>query len=230
MWYRSDLDELRFASGTSYDKVAMIPKIPLGAPIRALFWFRSSWLPDGCERVMLLNSGYRNFYSDFLVLATGTTGGGYASLEKDWDRTFSSWSKRRVISLLVEFTNITYTRDQIFTGKFFKVSTSPCFGVYVDNNSSNTSPTLYGFSWDGSASTDISLCTVSEGNHYLITVEFVPDESIKFYVNNTLAGTITSNLPSGTAEAYGALRARIYNYEAVDKQLKIYQVACTQEL
>jgi hypothetical protein len=61
---------------------------------------------------MLLNSGYRNFYSDFLVLATGTTGGGYAALEKDWDRTFSSWSKRRVISLLVEFTNITYTRDQ----------------------------------------------------------------------------------------------------------------------
>jgi hypothetical protein len=231
MWYRSDLDELRFASGTTYDKVMQIPKIPLGAPLRALYWFRSTWLPSGCERVVVSGSGSTIWNSDYLVLQTGTTAGSTSRLEKDWSSTFSNWGKRRIISALVCFFDIAYTRTRIWTGALYKTSGIPCFGVYVDNNSSNTSATLYGFSWDGSAGTDISLCSVTEVNDYLITMEFVPGQAVKFYVNNTLVGIITTNLPPSTSGyGWGALRAEIYNYTASNKLFGIYQTACMQEL
>jgi hypothetical protein len=230
MWYRNDVDELRFASGTTQDKVMQIPKVPLGAPLRSLFWFRSSWLPDGCEKVVVGNSGGRTFYSDYLILTTGTTSGSYSRLEKEWAPYYAHWGKRRLLSFMVGFYSVAYARARIWTGSNFK-GIGPSFGVYFDNNSSNTTATLYGFSWNGSTSTDISLHTVRQDYVYLITIEFVPGQNIKFYVDGSLKGTITSNLPSSVPDcAYGVLRAEIYNYAASDKSLGIYQVACTQEL
>ena len=206
--------------------------MPIGAPMRQLFWLRSSWLPDGCERVEVSDSGGRSFYSEHLRLSTGTTSGSLSRLEKDWISGFASWSKRRVVSFMIGFLNIAYARVRVWSGAYFKGTGAPSFGVYVDNNSPNTTATLYGFSWDGSSGTDISLGTVTEDNVYLITIEFTPGQSVKFYVNGSLVGTVTSNLPPTTTAAYawGAFRAEIYNYSASDLWLTIYQVACTQEL
>ena len=229
MWYRGDLDELRFASGTTYDKVMQIPKVPLGAPLRQLFWLRSSWLPANCEFVGTTGSGYPVWDSARLELSTGTTSGSICLLRKEWYFGWT-WAKRRIVSIYFSVFDITYFRLRIWSGFNYQLSGGPSFGVYLDNNSASTSATLYGFSWNGTNLTTISLGTVNAHSRYLLTIEFNPDQNIKFYLNGTLVGTITTNLPSGTANADGALNVEVYNYTAANRYVAVAQVACVQEL
>jgi hypothetical protein len=230
MWYRADLDELRFASGTTYDKVMQIPKIPLGAPMRALFWYRSTWLPEGCEWVTVGGSGFPDWTSGGVALATGGLSGSYARLEKQWHGGFTSWNKKRIVSVLLGIPTVARARLRIWSGSAYLMSGYPFFGVYFDNNSDSNSATLYGISWNGVALSAVTLGTVSAGQNYLITIEFTPGTSIKFYINGSLAGIITTNLPSGTTNSEHALRIEIYNYVAFNKFVAVYQVACIQEL
>jgi hypothetical protein len=229
MWYRADLDELRFASGTSYDKVMQIPKIPLGAPMRSLFWFRSTWLPERSEDVNVPSPGYDLWASSSASLHTGTTAGNVVTLQKFVNTALASWNKRRILSFIVELSSVSYTRLRIYSGTWLTTG-YPCFGIYFSNNTSSTSTTLYGISYNGSSSTTVSLGTVSEGNLYVFTIEYVPNTFIKFYVNGVLAGTITSNLPSGSADAWKLATIDIYNYTSADKYFCVYQAACMQEI
>jgi hypothetical protein len=225
MWYRSDLDELRFASGASYDKVMQIPKVPLGAPMRCLFWFRSSWKVQNCEYA---DPSPDPVYwrSDCLILITSNTANSEAKLIKQVNTYFASWNKKRIVSFLVKFEKVAYTKAGIYTG----IEGYPHLAVYFDNNSSSTSATLYGKSSSGTSSTTISLGTVSEGNHYLITIEFVPGAFEKFYVNNFIVVTITNNLPTGTDASEYLGEVYIKTYVSDYKWINVYQAACIQEL
>jgi hypothetical protein len=126
--------------------------------------------------------------------------------------------------------SVAYARLRMWSGYYFKQSTYLSFGLYFDNNSSATSATLYGFSFDGTNGTDVALTTISEGEAYLITVELIPGSGIKFYVNGSLVGTVTSNLPSGTTGAEDVFSIEIYNYEATDKIAQIDQIIAYQEV
>jgi hypothetical protein len=229
MWYRGDLDELRFASGNTPDKVSQIPKLSLGVPFRCLYWFRSSWRPENCEDTSTSGSGLIAWLTDSIMLRTGTTAGSSAKVSKDWYQGFSSWNKRRVISFIIRFADLSYSRLRIWAGNSYQVSGAPSFGVYIDNNTSNTSPSLNGFAWNGSSFQSISLVNVDSYTSYLITIEFIPNGGIYFYVNNQLVGQITSYLPSGTTNAYGAFALELYNYSG-DRFLALVQVGCMQEI
>jgi hypothetical protein len=226
MWYRSDLDELRFSSGDSPDKVMQIPKIPVGAPIRSLIWHRSSWHQD-CETYAAASI---DFYSWGVDIWTDVNVGTYGQLYKYIPAVLATWNKRRILSVLLTFSSVAYTRVRIYSGCYWEASGSPSFGVYFDNNSSSTTATLYGTSWSGSARTSVVLGTVSEGGTYLITMEFIPGEFIKFYINGQYAGIIITNLPSGSTNAHELFIAEVFNYYPARKRLRIYQVACCQDL
>ena len=229
MWYRSDLDELRFASGTTYDKVTQIPKVPLGAPMRQLFWLRSSWLPAGSETIDVTLSGYTDWRTDVLLLGTGTTSGSTCKLSKKWLSGFS-WDKRRIVSVLFWTYSVANTRLRIWSGFQYQASGYPSFGVYFANNSSSNTVGLIGFSWNGTSLSTISLGSITFQEDYLLTMELIPNQALKFYIDGTPIGTITTNLPSGTTNAHGALSVEVYNYTAEDKLVGIMQVSCVQEL
>jgi hypothetical protein len=231
MWYRGDLDELRFASGNTLDKVAQIPKIPLGAPMRQLFWFRSSWLPAYCEKTTIPSgsSGYTTWYSDYVEIGTGSTANSTCQLLKKWLSLKTTWDKKRIVSCLILTGALNSQRLRIWSGTDFQTSGKPSFGVYVDNNSDNYSATIYGFAWNGTSATTISLGTLNTLSEYLITMEFTPGLSLKFFINGVSVGTITTNLPSGATNSETAFNIEIFNYSAYNKIVYLFQVACVQE-
>jgi len=230
MWYRGDLDELRFASGTTYDKVAQIPKISLGAPLRGLFWIRDNWSLPYCEasETDTIPSGNVT-WAYHVRLDTGSSVGGYAKVWHPWQWK-ATWSKRRILSFFIKASLLSYVRIRIWSGTYFMSSAYPSFGVYIDNNTSTTNPYLVGFSWNGTSSTSVNLMQLSANTPYLITIEFIPGQGIYFYVDGVLKGSITSNLPSDTANADVAATFEIYTYNTTNHSLWVGEVACFQEL
>jgi hypothetical protein len=230
MWYRSDLDELRFCSGTTYDKVMQIPKIPLGAPLRGLFWIRDNWSLAYCEESDTDSIPSGNVtWALHVRLDTGTSVGGYAQVRHPW-LWKATWSKRRILSFFIKASPLSYVRIRIYSGIWYMASAYPTFGVYIDNNTSSTNPYLVGFSWNGTSLTTVNLTQLSANTPYLITMEFVPGQGIYFYIDGVLQGSITSNLPSGTANADYAATFEIYTYNTTNHSLWIGEVACFQEL
>jgi len=81
---------------------------------------------------------------------------------------------------------------------------------------------------DTEYTTEITGVTLSDRN--LFRVEYIPEESIKFYVNNVLAATHTENLPTIAAASSPFFYFRILTDAAANKWLKVHELYFSQDL
>ena len=138
-----------------------------------------------------------------------------------------TWNKRRRFGMLINLGTNTYQVLHLVSGEVSSRTaignTRHHIGFKIDDK------TLYGTVANGTTESTLNMGTVATGTYYRLECDFVPGTSCDFYLNGTLKGTLTANLPSGTTDAEYISYLSISNTEAEDKSISIYEVRVFQE-
>lgn len=205
-----------------YDKVLEAIQKHLG-----VFWFNNHWLPPDMLEKGVTGSAYADWFAESVALHTGTTSASYIYVLKlalGLSEGYS-WGKKRYFGLYVNIGTYTYQYIHLVTGYASPTSsgnTNPHIGFKIINN------TLYGTVANGSAESTLAIETYSASVYRRLECVFTPGVECRFYVNGVDKGALTTNLPTGTSYAYRLFHASIYNTEAVDKIIRIYEARILQ--
>lgn len=125
------------------------------------------------------------------------------------------WDKQRSLKFTFFFVDsVTNLECTMVTGVIeYNALDQEGVGFYVNNN------TVYGICGNGTSHTTASLGTIINNRPYTLSYEYTPNVSTKFYFNNSLEATITTNLPSGVSYADELLHVVLINNEADNKAL-----------
>lgn len=130
-----------------------------------------------------------------------------------------SWAKKRSLKfILITGDSVESTGITIAVGaQRYDHETDIGIGFYSLNGS------LEGRVSDGSNYSFADLGTIDHNQIYRLEFEYIPDTSVKFYVDGVLEGTITTNLPSSASTDYAGdvLNAYLINNEAANKEITI---------
>lgn len=156
---------------------------------------------------------------DGIVLQTTPTINTDVSIYKQV-RTYSNssefvWSKKRSLKTTFYFVDsVDNLKATLVTGVTeYDSLNNYGIGFYIEND------TVYGICADGTNHTTSSLGTIISNRAYTLSYEYTPGTSAKFYLNNDLQATITTNLPSDTDYADEPLHIVLTNTAAENKNL-----------
>lgn len=194
-----------------------------------LWWFNNNWLPAGMLPNGVGGTGYIEWTEDSVRLHSGTTSGSWA-----WINKFAtglagagSWNKKRYFGALVYLPTHSAQIIKLFTGYIYHPSyTNDVFNhigfKVIDNN-------LYGTVANNSYESTLLLETLTTDVYRRLECVLTPGVECRFYVDGVDKGAITTNLPTGSGYARYMLFASVYNTEAVDKRLYLFEVRIFQE-
>lgn len=136
-----------------------------------------------------------------LVMHCDKTAGDYASLLITKSYTISDslflWNRPRSFKIRLYHSTVTNFTFSFGFGSVSNTGSTARIAFRVDSG------TIKSTVANGSGSTTSgSIGTVTSGNDYLYEVIFDPGVDVKFYVDNTLADTVTTSLPSAGADPY----------------------------
>jgi len=199
----------------------LIPNLQLLYGIDGIFfntWFESL---DQCPPV-LTGSGTVTMSEAGVRLSTGTTISSVVSIMREplYPIVPFTWEKKRRFKTKVEVWAITNQEIFIVTGWY---GTTRHVGFKVVNN------ILYGTVADGTTEATTALVTLTGTTTMLLEAILTPGVKCEFYVDGTLRGTLTTNLPSGTDSAGALFYIRMTNTAAEDKRLWLNQWMMIQE-
>jgi len=152
-------------------------------------------------------SGTINIYSDYLDLDTGTTADSIVAVYKQpsYPLNALAWDKNRRLRTRLYINNLqTGENDVIWI-------IAGAFGTYRHIGFKVLAGTLYGTVADGSTENTLNIQTVAEGDELLLEVVLTAGIQAEFFVNGVSQGTLTANLPSGTAYADVIFYPRVHN-------------------
>lgn len=157
-----------------------------------------------------------------VILSTGTTSGSAVEIFKNYDYPINemSWSKVRRIRSKVRIGTNTSQEIHILSGDLYNYRH---IGFQVVNN------LLYGTVADGSTEATLLLETLIGSAIRLLEAVLTPGVECRFYVDGVDKGAITTNLPTGTLNAYNVILLYILNSEAADKTLALSEWVFLQE-
>jgi len=149
------------------------------------------------------SAGVTAYAGGYVYIYTGSTQNSFVRLSKaPWFPAVSyTWDKKRVF-----VTKVQLVSDSEVSGDWFLIimgyhtSNYPKVGFKGEGNGTNM--TLYGITGDGSGESTVSLRTISSGQTLKLMAVLYPGEKAEFYVNDSLEGTLTSHIPSGSSNAY----------------------------
>jgi len=199
----------------------LIPNLQLLYAVDGIFfntWFESL---DQCPPVVT-GSGTVTIVEAGVRLSTGTTISSLASIMREplYPIVPFTWAKKRRFKTKVEVYAITNQEIYIVTGWY---GTGRHVGFKVVDN------ILYGTVADGTTEATVALVTLTGTTIMLLEAIFTPGVKCEFYVDGTLRGTLTTNLPSGTDVADVLFYLRMTNTAAEDKRLWLNQLMMIQE-
>ena len=190
-----------------------------------LYWFNAHWLPPGMLEYDAVGSASIEWDSYSVGLITGTTQGSLARVEKTINLYKATWDKERRICFKILLWQTTAQIIHIVSGgieNFDSIpNTLPHIGYKIVDD------TLYATVGDGSAESELNLGAISSGYHELEAV-LTPGVECRFFVDGEDKGALSTNLPSGTYRSEDILAASIYNTEAANKRLYIFEVRFLQ--
>lgn len=154
-----------------------------------------------------------------VTLTSGTTQYDYASLDKSvtyYSSSFS-WDKKRSFKTGIKLSSTSNIRASIGTGYICEESNGTALNEARIAFRFDAGK-IYGYVAGGSAATSLDC-----GNHttdsYTLEAIFIPGVSVEFFINGTSAGTITTNLPSGSTEASFVFGAYVESRSTDAKEL-----------
>jgi len=155
-------------------------------------------------------------------MATGTTSGstGYFSKTPGALLATATWAKVRRLKTKVYFGQVTNQDFWVVSGD---IGTLRHVGFKVVN------ATLYGTVADGTTEATLSIETLTGTPTRMLEVVFTPGVEARFYVDGVDKGTITTNLPSGTAIAEYLFKVQFDNTAAENKIFSISEAMVLQE-
>jgi len=190
-----------------------------------LFWFNAHWLPEGCMETSIGGSGHLWWRTESVRLATGTTEASWAGVIKAIVPDNATWEKERRILFKIQLYQLSFVYIHLVSGHIERVSTlentHEHIGFKIDG------ATLYATVADGVGESILNLGTLSS-RFYELEAVFTPGVECRFYVNGEDKGAITTNLPSGTGYAELVFMASIFNREAAEKEMELFEVRFMQ--
>jgi len=147
-----------------------------------------------------------------------------AILQRRFHASGFDWSSSRRFKCWVSFDYIAGAEFYIQSGPIYAATPESAynrkFGFVLEGT------TLYGFAANGSTITKLSLMTgVSEDTTYELIADFTAGTNVNFYVDGTLEGTITTNLPTGAADLGYLLTFESYNRSSTSDSRMYVQYA-----
>lgn len=165
---------------------------------------------------LLSGTGAISLSGAYAQLATGATQYSYASLYKALDiSNVFSWDKKRKFRTRVYFSANTDQLLYFAFGNTQSIDATKYIGFKVDNGD------VYAGVCDGNDETlsDTGV-NISAGSSYDFEIIFTPGVDAKFYINDTLVATITTNLPTGVTDANFLMTTFLRTMASVDKQVR----------
>ena len=196
---------------------------------RGVYWFCNHWMPVDMVPSGTMGTGTIVWGDTYLELNTGDTGGSFAGAAKGAVGLTGafSWGKKRFFGMRVF---LTPAPDKIFhlvsgyiTNFFAVINTEPHIGFKMDG------PDLYGTVGNGTAESTLLLLTLLDPGYYTLECVLTPGVECRFYVNGVDVGAITTNLPTGTAQADLMFFATIANTTDETRLLYLYESRTLQE-
>jgi hypothetical protein len=130
---------------------------------------------------------------------TGTTSGQFNEVQKflrDGGGDLFTWSKDRsqqtTVYMNANWNNVTLA---IFSGSYGSTTTDNHIGFSMIDGR------IYGTVANGTTETTLDLQSYTNNQMYVLRFDHVVGVGVQFYVNQTLKGTITTNIPTGTGGA-----------------------------
>jgi len=170
---------------------------------------------DGLYASSSGSGGVASYQGRYVRIYTGTTKGSHAELAKMvyYPAVPYTWDKQRVFVTRIYVSSISSVPgDVFFVVMGYRGSGYRKVGFKAEGNGSNM--TLYGIVGDGSADATVSLRTISSGEQLKLMAVLYPGQKAEFYVNDTLEGTLTTRIPSGSAYAYYLMDVMVWNPES----------------
>lgn len=165
---------------------------------------------------ILNGTGAITLTGSYAQLATGATQYSYLSLYKVLDiSNVFSWDRKRKFRTRVYFSANTSQLLYFAFGNTQNIDLTRYIGFKIDNGD------IYAGVCNGSDETltDTGV-NVSAGSSYDFEIIFTPGVDAKFYINDTLVATITTNLPSGATDANYLMTTFLRTMAAADKQVR----------
>jgi hypothetical protein len=170
--------------------------------------------------------------SNGLRIRTAATNGSISEASKECAYAGFSWNKKRRISFVLEMSVLTGKTQKMWfgTGTIGYIAGLYGFGFYIDDED------IYAYTGNGTSTTYFKVGSYSElgsgdlGGVLKLDIEYNPGVNCIFIFNNDLLTTITTNLPSGTADAGVLFSAAVVTLENVLKTLTFKMLDFWQSL
>lgn len=124
-----------------------------------------------------------------------------------------TWGKDRKMKALIKIVDTANITAYIVSG--LATATGRHIGFYVNNGN------IYGSVANGTTESKTNAVAYSANDIILLESKFVSGKKIEFYINGTLIGTITTNLPSGTTSALNILNFYLETTTTAAKEINI---------
>jgi len=181
-----------------------------------------NWPPDALSSA-ITGSGSISWGGSQVTLYTGTTSASYARIYKHtYGNFWPSWD--------VEIRMITSVYIKQATNQIIWLVVGGIEDLGSDLNTDDhigfviVNGTVYGSVGDGNYQSTVELTTFPGTLTRRLSFKFYPGEKVEFYLDGSLAGTITTNLPSGALASPYVFNASIYNSAAENKEMEIHEV------
>lgn len=199
------------------DKIKEWEVVKLGGSFERtdFHWYSVFESLDGFFK-LLAGTGVITLDNKYVAMVTGGDAFSYALLVDELGITnVFTWNKRRKIRTRVYFSHNTQQSITIATGLPESIPNFPFLRFRIDNAA------VKGIICDGTTQTILDLgLNIIAGEAYDFEIRYFPADRVEFYINDILKGTISADLPSGTAEAGVLMYMRIANDGAANRTIR----------
>jgi hypothetical protein len=192
---------------------------------KGVFWFNCHWIPANMVSNGVSGTGSITWEDVYATLNTGTTSFSYSYVYKAMGLG-ATWNKPRYLMLRVAFMTYTYQYAHLVSGRISDYTSSGNTARHIGFKLINGD--LYGTVADGTTESTLLLTSLTAATAMTLETVFTPGVECRFYVDGVDKGAITTNLPSGTVDAFYLLYASIYNTEALNKYFRLIEVRVSQ--
>lgn len=154
-------------------------------------------------------------------MTTGATSGNSSDIKKLSNFTGFKWGKKRQISTVISIDSDFPGGQQTFLFGAGNINSANARKIIFEIDDDNVNATM----GDGTTEESVTIGTIAGlglgTNYNKFTIEYDPNTGAKYYINDVLKATLSTNIPSGTTSAREILSFDLTTDENVAKTVVI---------